>query len=206
MRRSRTQLSFLQPLKKAKIINNFTNQERIYTIELTPEMIEQLKTVGATVSNLNHHEGLNVINVRFKPSDLYINEQYYELRKNNPVYKLSRYNFTYYKNEFGSFHKQKGFEFLEGSDDNEQQDVVLKTKKHITEPKEVQITYLHEAICKGLTKHLRKIYGVKKVRRELGTGYGSNRIDIAVRESNRIIFFEIKTYNTVKTSLREAIG
>jgi hypothetical protein len=57
-----------------------------------------------------------------------------------------------------------------------------------------------------LTLDLQKINGIINVTKEHPTGYGRNRIDIVVNNKGNLIFYEIKTYNAISTSIREALG
>lgn len=69
--------------------------------------------------------------------------------------------------------------------------------------KEVELT--HNLISDSMMDYLIKEYGEEKVRRECRVT-GNNRIDIVVRENNKDIFYEIKTYPHLLTSLRYALG
>jgi len=55
-------------------------------------------------------------------------------------------------------------------------------------------------------KRVEKKIRRKKCNKEHPAGYGANRIDIVVKDKSDLIFYEIKTYPTLKTSIREAIG
>jgi len=85
-------------------------------------------------------------------------------------------------------------------------DTSVKSKTHVREPKSIEILYLHKAISKALTKELKKIYGKENVQDEHPAGYGSNKIDIVVKDNEDIIFYEIKSYTSLRTCIREAIG
>lgn len=82
----------------------------------------------------------------------------------------------------------------------------VKTKIYYRKPKAVEITYLHKAISECLTEQLRTIYGFENVTPEHSAGFGANRIDIVVNSKDGLVFYEIKTFSTLKTSIREAIG
>ncbi|MCC6817227.1 MAG: hypothetical protein IT267_12500 [Saprospiraceae bacterium] len=69
--------------------------------------------------------------------------------------------------------------------------------------KEIDLT--HNLISDAMMDYLIKKYGEDKVRRECRV-IGNNRIDIVVRENNMDIFYEIKTYPHLITSLRYALG
>jgi len=120
----------------------------------------------------------------------------------------SRYSFAFFKDEFNlSGLDEDGFTYTSSTDDgDDDDDGKPQTRIQVREPKAVEIIYLHKAISKCLTKELRKKYGEKNVTREHPAGYGANRIDIVVKDKSDLIFYEIKTYPTLKTSIREAIG
>lgn len=199
-------------IKNVEVLDKGTadkiKQEYIKRSWLT-EMEEQIKASGANPEGFSNWKGVDLFNIRFLPSNVYINDSYYEIPISNPVFEQSRYTFAFYKDEFNPFTEEKEGEFsfkpfIDG--ENEDDDSKPEIKTHIREPRAVEIIYLHRAISKGLTKELRKIYGESNVTPEHPAGYGANRIDIVVKQKNEFIFYEIKTYPTLKTSIREAIG
>ncbi|MBN8691775.1 MAG: hypothetical protein J0L69_01200 [Bacteroidetes bacterium] len=172
------------------------------------EMEDQIPRVNKNHKGFSGYKGLDIFNIRFKSQDLKDYEPYLELPGSHPIYKQSRYVFGRYDESFDIENYEVDDFSLEDSnvDDDSEDYKKVKKKTYKREPKAIQITYLHEAISKQLTKHLKSIYGKNKVWREKNAGYGSNRIDIVVETQNRVIFYEIKTYNNVRTSIREAIG
>ncbi|TSA19625.1 hypothetical protein D4R75_08720 [bacterium] len=170
------------------------------------EMKQQLTKAGAKIGNLSSGPGIDIFNVRYLPANLKINEQYAELSPGISLYRLSRYVFANYSDEFDVLYNDDEFVFMKGDDTQNDDDGELKTKKHSRKPKEIEITYLHDVIAKGLTKRLRGIHGKENVTPNHPAGYGANKVDIVVRNGKELTFYEIKTYNSVKTSIREAIG
>ena len=173
------------------------------------EMELQIVESGANSKGFSEWEGVDLFNVRFKPKDLKVNDPYYELSNKHPVVGLSRYNFSHFKEEYRIVLKNQGFfSFIEDQNDPnpEQSEGIIKTK-HKRELRTIEITYLHKAISEQLTKVLKKKYGKSRVKAEHPSGIETNRIDIVVNsEKEGLIFYEIKTYNSVKSSIREAIG
>lgn len=173
------------------------------------EMENQIKSSGGNEVGFSHWNGVDLFNVRFKPSDINLNEVYVELPAGHPLYNQSRYSFAHYKDEFNiedsadveDFNFQFG---VSNSDSNGKGKV--KSSVHTREPRTVEITYLHKAISDKLTQKLIERYGKTNVRAEHPAGYNSNRIDIVVKSEQGLIFYEIKTYPTLKNSIREAIG
>ncbi len=173
------------------------------------EMEEQIDAEGAKKEGLSNLKGndIDLFNVKFKPKDVFVNDPYFELPDSHSITKQSRYSFSHFKKEYQIA--------IEGSEDNfglpsfykhNDEDESPTTKTYLRQPKAVEIIYLHKAICISLTKVLRKVYGRNKVGREISAGYGANKIDIVVEDDNQFIFYEIKTYNSLKMSIREAFG
>jgi hypothetical protein len=170
------------------------------------EMEEQIKNCGANPKGFSNWVGVNLFNVKFKPRDLYMNDPYLLLPAKHIIYTQSRYAFVKYTEDYETSDTTgKKFEFI-SQDDNTGRDQKIKTKVHYRAPKPVQIEYIHEAISKSLTASLRKVYGAKNVTREHPAGYEGNRIDIVVNQSKQLTFYEIKTYTSIKTCVREAMG
>ncbi|WP_452226426.1 hypothetical protein [Lacinutrix cladophorae] len=175
------------------------------------EMEEQIVQSGGNNKGFSDWKGVDLFNMRFKPKNLTVNDPYYELPSNHPIIGLSRYNFSHFKDEFSivteNKHKEH-FSFISDEDNNDPENFEgIKKGKHKREPKTIEISYLHEAISRKLTKVLKEKYGSSRVKAEHQSGVGTNRIDIVVNsEKEGLIFYEIKTYNSVKSSIREAIG
>lgn len=171
------------------------------------EMEEQIKASGANAAGFSDWKGVDLFNVRFLPSNIKLNDPYYEIPKSHPIGGLSRYTFAFYNDEF-KLAEQEGDGFIFTPSTHEDQDDSRDPKKttYIREPKTVEIIHLHKAISKCLTEELKKKYGEKNVIPEHLAGYGANKIDIVVNDDSGLIFYEIKTYPALKTSIREAIG
>lgn len=75
---------------------------------------------------------------------------------------------------------------------------------YVSEPREVQMRHLHREISDGLTAFLTGKYGGDNVDQE--STIGSRRIDVALKERRGYVFYEIKTYPSLRTSVREALG
>lgn len=173
------------------------------------EMKDQIKAWGGDSRGYSSWDGIVMFNVKFRINDLFLNDAYIELPENHPVYEQSRYVFGHFKNEYNFFSPEDeqgdDFVFEPNSDDGDDSSDPL-TKKHQREPKTIEIVYLHTAISKAMTKVLKQTYGEENVSREHWAGYGGNKIDIVLNLKNKLTFYEIKTYNSIKTSIREAFG
>ncbi|MBK7254782.1 MAG: hypothetical protein IPI04_12985, partial [Ignavibacteria bacterium] len=99
-----------------------------------------------------------------------------------------------------------GFIFIPKNDEDVVGNDDLKTKTYKRKPISYELIYLHKLISNKLAKILKQKYGFNNVSSEHIAGYGSNKIDIVVKDHNNIIFYEIKTYNSLRTSIREALG
>ena len=135
-----------------------------------------------------------------------MNDRYILLPEAHPVYEQSRYSFMHYKKEFDvpELANNDGFIF-NAKDDIDDADEVVRVNSYLREPRAIEITQLHNAISKSLAKYLRETNKVV-VSREHSSGYGANRIDIVAKDQDRLIFYEIKTYSSIRVSVREAIG
>jgi hypothetical protein len=170
------------------------------------EMEEQIKASGANEKGFSNWKGVDLFNVKFRPTDVFVNDPYFELQESHPINEQSRYSFGHFKNELEVGTTQEdNFGFVPSSDKDED-DSNPKTKTHFRQPKAVEIVYLHRAISNSLTKLLRLTHGKTNVTKEHPAGYGANKIDIVVNHKSEMIFYEIKTYNSLKTSIREAFG
>ena len=172
------------------------------------EMEDQIKFSGAHEGGFSNYKGIKLFNIRYKPGDLKLNDPYFEFPKDHPITGQTRYSFTHFKDDFAVNNKDASdFVFLppiHKETDEDKDDV--KTSSYFRESKAIEITYLHKEISKGLTEKLRDIYGFENVTPEHSAGYGANRIDIVVNNKSNLIFYEIKTYSSIRTSIREALG
>ncbi|MGR3857183.1 hypothetical protein [Chryseobacterium indologenes] len=175
------------------------------------EMQKQIRESGANSDGFSNWKGVDLFNIRFLPEKLRFNADYFELPKNSKVQSLSRYTFGKFTEDLTPELIAKGFEFpflsvsdgfLDDEADNEKIETI--TYERVAKPIEVQ--YVHKAISKRLKSSLIKMYGVENVQDELPAGYGNNKIDMVVKIDDHYVFYEIKSYNSSRTSIREALG
>jgi len=172
------------------------------------ELEQQIEAADGNLTAFTnwHNHYVDLFNVRFKPEYLKVNDPYIELPENHPVINISRYNFTHFYDVF-KIETDHEFTFLSGYNSESDDDSGIESKSHVRELKSIEITYLHNAISKKLTTFLRQKYGAANVVPEHPAGIVGNRIDIVVKsDTEGLTFYEIKTYNSIKTSIREAIG
>jgi len=98
---------------------------------------------------------------------------------------------------------KSGFSFDESG--SEEADLASKGKRKSGFKREVELSFKHNEIQKKLLIYLQSKYGKSNVKREC-RAYGASRIDIVRKTKKGFIFYEIKTYNSFVSSLRESIG
>lgn len=153
-----------------------------------------------------------MVNIKFLPENLIINNEAVELPMEHPIYNLSRYNFEHYRPEFndvelGTIDTIPDNKFkIRGSQKINLSEEDFSSKTFEIKPKQVEIEYLHKEISFKITKILQDKYGENAVGRENPGKNKHNRIDIVLEVDNEILFFEIKTYQSAQYCIREAIG
>ncbi|MGB3079802.1 MAG: hypothetical protein WBB31_12035 [Saprospiraceae bacterium] len=170
------------------------------------EMQEQIKSSNASARDFSRWKGVDLFNIRFKPENLKLNDPYFDVPKNNHLHNLSRYSFTHFTGDLFIPNMNGVFRFQSSENSYENESDVPETIKYEREPKAIEILYLHKAISKSLTKELKKQYGNENVTPEHPSGTGGCKIDIVVNDKGKMLFYEIKTYTSMKSSIREAIG
>jgi len=169
-------------------------------------MEEQIRLSGANPKGFSNYKAVDFINIKFKPNDYRLNNPYFELPKTHPINEQSRYSFGRFEESFQIEETPKAeFQFIPGTlNDSKSSD--WSESSYVREETTVQISYLHKEISEKLVKVLGKIYGNENVRPEHSAGYGDNRIDIVVKTAKGLIFYEIKTYPSIRNSIRQALG
>lgn len=169
------------------------------------DMERQINTSTKSNKGFSNYRGVDLFNIKFKPTNYKVNTPYIELPKLHPAVSQSRYSFARFEDSFNLITNGKNeFEFI--SDDKQGNDKGVSATSYIREETTVQISYLHKEISEKLVKLLRKKYGKDNVTPEHPAGYGDNRIDIVVKTAQGLIFYEIKTYPSVRNSIRQAFG
>jgi len=172
------------------------------------EMERQITVSGANEKGFSGYQGIDLFNIRFKPENLKLNDPYYELPEDNPIYGTQRYTLMFLKDKHIIEEPEASDDFPFIAPDGNEDEPGERPKRgyFIAPPRSVEMVYLHEEISKRLAKKLRLKYGKKNVTREHWAGYGLCRIDIVVKDGSEKIFYEIKSYANLLTSIREAIG
>lgn len=71
--------------------------------------------------------------------------------------------------------------------------------------RDIELELKHNILQKKFLKFLQNKYGRNAVKREC-TAYGVSRIDITRKTNTGFVFYEIKTYNSLRSSIREGLG
>ena len=153
----------------------------------------------------NTWKGGDIINIRFKVDALQgVFEKPIPVEPNDNRIKALYYTLmNIEKADYDSILEETGeFDFKSGSDSFENP-ANSSTRSYAS--KEVESVLKHNEIEKTFLECLQQKFGKSKVKREC-VAFGQNRIDITRKTSDGYIFYEIKTYNHLKTSLRNAIG
>lgn len=162
------------------------------------EMYAQLLAVGANLEEFKRTDPANFACVKFRPRDCSLLEEPRCFLSTDPAVKSDYYNL---KNKVGNPQgiESGKFQFTPGS-------TIKKgatTASYSSREKDVDL--VHNQIQASMIVQLRKEYGKDNVSGELGTGYGT-KVDVAVRSGEVLIFFELKTANTSKQCIREALS
>lgn len=152
------------------------------------------------------HEGKEqLFNVKFKasqineiPDDLILVENPNEISSN-------RYLLMDFKNEITEKIIEKiktNFSF----DNSGSEEAELESKgKRKGNRKDIELEFKHNLLQKKFLQFLQNKYGRNAVKREC-TAYGASRIDITRKTNTGFVFYEIKTYNSLRSSIREGLG
>ncbi|SNC77640.1 hypothetical protein SAMN06265337_4239 [Hymenobacter gelipurpurascens] len=171
------------------------------------EMEREIKASGADESGFSHWKGVKLFNVKFMPEELVVNEPYIELAASHPVVEHSRYNFSIFKEAYQVTEDQEDdFAFMPSTATSSAGVSTLKTSTYLQPAKRKQIKFLHKLLSDELAAVLRIDYGAANVTQEHPGGYNSTSIDIVVNTGSGLTFYEIKTYPSVRVSIREALG
>lgn len=166
------------------------------------EMVKQLSDFNISESDLTI--GANqLFNIKFRPEDMDLIE--YELiPKDHPIYKIQRYTFIKTQDVIGSFISEPstptGFVSRKGEPKDPGE-----TTKYERRPRMVEVRKKHQAIQKALYQFLSEKYSPANVTWEFSTEIRT-QVDIVRRDQEKLIFYEIKTYPSLRVSIREAIG
>jgi len=82
---------------------------------------------------------------------------------------------------------------------------ILTTTKATYAQRELDVSLRHNLLQEALHCQLVAKFGSENVHKEVSTGIGIS-VDLAVRQNDEYWFYEIKTYQSPRACIREAIG
>lgn len=173
------------------------------------EMKQDLGSINLESNLLNEFiTESEIFNIKFKVDDLQnsIFEKPIPAKTSDPRLKGDWYVLYHLPDkESGDLNSEikSGFDFNTGSlaSNDEEETKIKKT----FESKEVEYQNKHKKIQNRFLKYLQTQYGQSNVRKEC-KAYGQNKIDIVRQSTEGPIFYEVKSYNHLSTSLRVALG
>ena len=163
-------------------------------------MRKQVGDVDGDMGDIGFWTDGQLFNVRFRITDMHI-EGYQPLPDSHPLCRVTRYTFLRGDEIFdnvtliSAFHARTG----EPNDDDNGK------SGYEREPGFIQFTQKHKKLQKLLVRKLKSEYGDKNVTWEHALSNGT-QVDVARKVGDRLVYYEIKTYSSVRVSIREAMG
>lgn len=161
------------------------------------EMYQQIMDVNADLDEFKSIAPENFTCIKYKLSNLKILDEPRKFSANDPAITSDYYNL---KNRVNNpVLESQEFDFEPGHREGK--------KKTSTSYKgrNTEINLLHNQIQTSIYNQFIKKYGEKNVGTEQKTGSGT-KIDIVVKNKNKFTFYEIKTGNSVRGNIREALS
>jgi hypothetical protein len=162
------------------------------------EMYEQLESVSADVGAFKKHIEENFCCIKFRQQDMHLLEDPRLFASDDPAVKSDYYNL---KNKTVNPRgiETTGFQFMPGARTKKGETTAIYSKQTKC------IDLVHNQIQDQIFEQLTKDYGKDNVACEQDTGLGT-KVDIAVRSPDGCTFYELKTANTSKQCIREALA
>lgn len=175
-------------------------------------MKEDINTIDGKISNFPDQNAVQHFNVRFIPSEGALYDSPIEVPTNNPLYKINRYVLLNNEKQYETVDfAADTFDFTNYNCPLPSENTGIPQKKQYNRPpKVVEMHFLHKKISDKLHRHFAKIYGINKVKTNVRAGYGCNEVDMIIErnddEIKGLVYYEIKTYDSLRLSIREALG
>jgi hypothetical protein len=172
-------------------------------------MQDEIKTVvGGSLHKFKIKNPL--FNVRFKVSDGMLYVAPVEISADNPLFKINRYVLLNNEKQYNTVDfTTDTFDFTNAPSSLPPETNPSK-KRYDRPPKVVEMKFLHQEISDKLHRHFAKIYGLDKVKTNIRAGYGCNEVDMIIERNDAeiegYVYYEIKTYDSLRLSIREALG
>ena len=168
------------------------------------EMHKQVISCGGKESSFLKSRSIDLFNIKYEIGNEFRLTPYVEITADHPVFQQSRYAFTYFTDGM-EVENDDEFQFRLKDDHSASDSDSNTSKKYERQAKEVEMTFLHKKIAKIL-KELLLEKDKGSVSRENPAGYGHASIDVVLQRKEGCTFYEIKTYDNVRTSIRHAFG
>lgn len=171
-------------------------------------MKSDLKNIGLNKTKLDDwpHDVNTLFNIKFKASQLFQLNDLIPVENKNDI-RSHRYNLMKISSNLVQRYKEKAKahgSFETSGTTNPSNSLSKYKRKYQTQEKEIEIK--HGLIQQEFMIFLQNKYGVNNVKCEC-KGYGMSRIDIVRKTSEgEQIYYEVKSYTSLLTSLRQAIG
>lgn len=163
------------------------------------EMLSQLENVGVCKEDFKAAVSPDYFStIKFRLEDLDLLGQPLEFSADDEMVPSNHYNLL---NSIGTpkLFSNQTFSFVPGHNEG------ASKKSTCYERIESETDLVHNKIQSDLYKQLGEIYGLDNVGTEIKTK-NNTKIDLVIKSGVSYIFFEIKTSNTPRSCLREAIG
>ena len=164
------------------------------------EMRNQVRKIGGDVAEFDKMNPVIFFNIKFTPYDLDLLDQPLKLAKNDKAVTSTYYTLLNKKSE-PEFDVPINTKFILLSGHHKSK---YSTTAYYGERKK-DIDLVHNRVKDKISNQLVKIYGENNVFVENDTGFGT-KIDIVVKNSDEIIFYEVKTSYSLKLCIREALA
>lgn len=162
------------------------------------EMYAQLEAASANVDDFKEIEPEGFCCIKFRPRDMQLLEEPMNFESGDEAVRSNYYNLKN-KNGVPAGVGPTDFIFIPGGA-NKKRKTTATYRKQVKE-----IDLIHNKIQEAIYGLLIKAHGPESVSCELSTGHGT-KIDIAVKIGDSHTFYEIKTANTAKECIREALS
>ena len=171
------------------------------------EMQEQIKIKKGVYTNFPGKDSIQIFNIKFKPTNAFLYDKPVEVSSDNPLFKINRYVLLNYESRYNTVDTTSdNFDFDKYKCRLPNEDDIPHKKQYERTPKIVELSFLHRRISDHLHLLFSQMYGRYNVKTNVPAGYGANKVDMIVKTQKGLTYYEIKTYESLRLSIREALG